>query len=908
MYKILRFSIVVILSVVPFCFSAAQLNENPDYYINSYTVTSGGARFQFLDPNLIRMEYAPSDKFIDHTTAVVTNREWHGKRPDGDVKDGWLSLTADKITVHYKLGSGSFTHENLRITWKESGKPRSWSPGDTDAVNLGGIISSLDGASKKSPLQFRPGILSRNGWFVLDDSRSPLWDSTADWITPRPSDNEQDLYFFRYGSDYRMALRLFTQLCGKIPMIPRYTLGPWITDLNYEYFPGTENVSNSRYTDKNIKDIVERFRSENIPLDILVLDFAWHKYGWKGGYDWSPIFSDPKNFLNWAHRDGIKISLNDHPGYGDESVLADEDSRAAEVRKVLDMEPSPKPKYSLDLTANWKFKTDPKDAGLKNSWFDLSFNDSSWTTLQGAGLWEEQGFPEYDGIAWYRKWVEIPKDIPTPFYMMFGGVDDEYDLFINGVKIAHQGSTDNSVYNRLTSIDVALKLKRGAKNLIVLRVNDWGGGGGIVKGPVGLADQLPGEGIRFNLAEKNQADAFMNVLHNPLVDLGIDFWWIDGGRGSARMAGLNPQMWTNRVYYDFTEQHTRKRAFVFSRYGGWGNHRYPGLFTGDTYSDWEVLAQEIPYTACAGNALIPYVTHDIGGFLGQNISFDLYARWVQFGVFSPLLRLHSAYENPRDGNVRMPWKYGDKGIRLARKYFQLRNHLIPYLYTYSRVAQDSALPLVRPLYLQYPNSEQSYTNSSEYMFGSELLVAPITDSSGERYVYLPPGDWIDCFTGATITGDQTVHKKCDLFTMPLFARAGAIIPGAPVMAYSDQRPLDTLILDVYGEGKSDFKLYEDDGVSLNYRAGQYAWTLLQHEKAIGGGEQVTIYPTKGKFDRQPTERAYIIKLYGISRPSSAKVNFEKLPAEKILWDSESSVASIFVKKMSIKETVRVIVR
>ena len=138
----------------------------------------------------------------------------------------------------------------------------------------------------------------------------------------------------------------------------------------------------------------------------------------------------------------------------------------------------------------------------------------------------------------------------------------------------------------------------------------------------------------------------MSDLHEPLIRQGMDFWWVDGGGGAAQMPGLDPQLWTNKVFYDATERQTGKRAFILSRYGGWGSERYPGFFTGDAYSEWRVLAYEVAYTARGGNVLVPYISNDIGGFHGAKIPFDLYARWIEFGTFSPILRMHAAHENP----------------------------------------------------------------------------------------------------------------------------------------------------------------------------------------------------------------------------------------------------------------------
>jgi alpha-glucosidase (family GH31 glycosyl hydrolase) len=198
-------------------------------------------------------------------------------------------------------------------------------------------------------------------------------------------------------------------------------------------------------------------------------------------------------------------------------------------------------------------------------------------------------------------------------------------------------------------------------------------------------------------------------------------------------------------------------AFILGRYGDWGSERYPGYFTGDTYSQWPVLAYEVAFTARGGNVLVPYISHDIGGFHGAKIDFDLYARWIEFGAFSPILRMHSAHANPREGNMRMPWIYGDAGVALMKRYFTLRTQLIPYLYTYTWLAHRDATPLLRPLYLPYPQLEEAYQHSHEYLLGDEMLVAPIVTPSGDETIYLPPGEWFDFFTGKTPSRSIDLH-------------------------------------------------------------------------------------------------------------------------------------------------------
>jgi len=871
------------------------------------------ARFQFLTPSFVRMEFAPGNFFTDAPTTTVQKREWKKVPLEIWADKEWMVAKTSEMILRYKVNSGRFTKDNLQIMWREGGKRIYWTMADVDKQNLKGIATSLDGARKEKLPPFENGILSRNGYFILDDSRTPVWDEATKWIQPRRGMSGQDLYFLAYNKDYAGALKLFAELCGSIPMIPRYTLGAWITDLNYEYLPGTELVDKFQYTDKDVKKLIERLRGGGIPVDVLVLDYAWHNYGWKGSYDWSPVFPQPKEFLDWARQSGLKVSLNDHPGYGKESVLAEEDSKAKTIRETLKLPIPEKPTWTLELSSTWKFKTDPKDEGVNGKWASEEYKDDDWATIQSGKPWEEQGFPGYDGVAWYRQKISLPVNAPpVGLTLLFGGVDDEYDLFINGTKVSHHGSPGTSVSNTVTFTDVNAYLGRGMENVIALRVNDWGGGGGMTSAPTAVVNKKPVPGIRFNIANQLHAETFMNVLHHPLIDLGIDFWWVDGGRGAAEMDGLNPQLWTNRVFYDFTQEHTKKRGFIFSRYGGWGSHRYPAFFTGDTYAQWEVLAYQVPFTAQGGNALMPYITHDIGGFIGPNISFDLYTRWVQFGVFSPFLRMHSAHENPKEGNVRMPWTYGERGMEMAKKFFRLRYSLIPYIYTYTREVYDAALPVIRPMYLKNPTLENAYKYPGQYFFGDEMLVAPVTDSSGRKDVYLPAGDWYDFFTGEKLKGNQVLRKQYPLERMPVFVRAGSIIPMQRAMEYSDQKPLDDLILDVYGPQDAKFELYEDDGVTLGYKSGQAATTSLSFSKGSGGYE-LTVGATKGSYAGQVKARAYELRIHGLSKPGAVTANARTVKSaaageERWGWDAAKSLLTVVVKPEDIRSTVSVQIR
>ena len=366
------------------------------------------------------------------------------------------------------------------------------------------------------------------------------------------------------------------------------------------------------------------------------------------------------------------------------------------------------------------------------------------------------------------------------------------------------------------------------------------------------------------------------------------------------MPGLNAQLWTNKVFYDFSQQHTGRRAFILGRYGDWGSERYPGFFTGDAYSGWPVLAYEVAFAARGGNVLIPYISHDIGGFHGGKIDFELYARWLQFGTFSAILRMHSAHENPREGNLRMPWVYGERGIELMRKYFTLRTQLIPYLYSYAWLAHKDAMPILRPLYLQYPQLPEAYRYPHEYFFGAQLLVAPVLQPGGEQTVYLPPGEWRDFFTGKRYPGGTTFTAHYRVDETPVFVRTGAIVPEQEVSDYSDAIPLKRLVLNVYGPGDGDFDLYEDDGVSLDYEQ-QHARTPITHTSGSDGLQRLVIDATHGSYPGQPPARSYEVRIHTDGKPSSIAVNGRD--AGRWTWDSRQAVAALVLPSESIRDRV-----
>ena len=228
--------------------------------------------------------------------------------------------------------------------------------------------------------------------------------------------------------------------------------------------------------------------------------------------------------------------------------------------------------------------------------------------------------------------------------------------------------------------------------------------------------------VPFDIANKKYATNYMNILHHPLEKQGIDFWWLDWQQEpTTSLPGVNPTWWLNYVHFT-DQQREGKRPLLFHRWGGLGNHRYQIGFSGDTISVWDSLAFQPWFTATAANVGYAYWSHDIGGHMPGAVDPELYTRWVQFGEFSPILRTHTT-KNPE--SERRIWAYPEPYSSILRNSFQTRYALQPYIYTEARRTYDTGVAFVHPLYYDWPDADAAYTNRDEYMFGDQMLVAPI---------------------------------------------------------------------------------------------------------------------------------------------------------------------------------------
>jgi alpha-glucosidase (family GH31 glycosyl hydrolase) len=368
--------------------------------------------------------------------------------------------------------------------------------------------------------------------------------------------------------------------------------------------------------------------------------------------------------------------------------------------------------------------------------------------------------------------------------------------------------------------------------------------------------------------------------HKPLFDIGVDGWWPDQGDG------LDPpsRLARNRMYWDGSRLwRPNERPFALHRNGHPGMQRYAAfLWSGDVYSTWETLKTHVPVAINTGLSGIPYWGTDIGGFVPtKEFTGELYVRWFQFGAFCPLFRAHG-----RTWKLRLPWGWNTGDLApdeisnytggaanpdasdlhnaavepICRKYLNLRYQLLPYTYSAVRQAHDTGLPIIRALWLHYPDDPLAVGRGDEYLWGRDILVAPVTERAAtSRAVYLPRGRWYDFWTEAAHAGGREIQRAVDLETMPLFVRAGAILPIGPVKQYTGE-PVDApLTLQVYPGADGAATVYEDDGASFDHERGD--WMGLDI-KWTDRERRFDLRLAPGSRMRPPTERRIHARLAG----------------------------------------------
>ncbi|MBU1881989.1 DUF5110 domain-containing protein, partial [bacterium] len=386
-------------------------------------------------------------------------------------------------------------------------------------------------------------------------------------------------------------------------------------------------------------------------------------------------------------------------------------------------------------------------------------------------------------------------------------------------------------------------------------------------------DQIP-----FDVTDPLYMQNYFDILHHPMEKQGVDFWWIDWQQGEeSKIPGLDPLFWLNHLHWRDMETNPARRnlrPIMFSRYGGLGSHRYQIGFSGDTHSIWESLEFQKYFTATAGNVCYPFWSHDIGGHFFGPVDPELYARWIQFAVFNPTLRTH-ATKNP--AAERRIWAFDEEIFEVAREAFHLRYELLPYIYSTAAQCHFSSIPMCRPLYYEWPDENEAYNWPGEYLFGDQMLVAPVAvprdpDSKlAMTQVWIPPGKWHHWFTGKMYEGPEVYTLLTPLDEIPIFVKAGGIIPTMPYRPQIGEEPISQIILNVFPGEDGSYELYEDDGVSNGYKQGEFTHTKISTTYDDNMQEVVLIIPLEA-VPWIPDNRWFEVNLHNVLRPDSVCLN------------------------------------
>ena len=396
------------------------------------------------------------------------------------------------------------------------------------------------------------------------------------------------------------------------------------------------------------------------------------------------------------------------------------------------------------------------------------------------------------------------------------------------------------------------------------------------------------DNISWSLDWQDFTKSFFSTIIRDHESEGVDFWWLDWQQylTSPYTNSLSETFWCNHVFFNEAQKRDNLRPVIFHRWGGLGSHRYQIGFSGDANISYEALDFEPYFTATASNVGYGYWGHDLGGHMYSNDELinnpNLVLRWIQFGVFTPIFRTHATADSRIERRI---WKFPNFPTILDA--VRLRYSLFPYLYTMAREAYDTGISLCRPLYYDYPEADEAYEYEGQYMFGNDILVAPITtrpQANGltEKEIWFPEGKWWSVSTNELIQGPC---KRSMAFTdaqIPYFFRLGAIIPYNPPSVMNVTERPDRLVLNaVYGSDGS-FCLYEDDGDNADYDT-NYATTLFT-QTISGDKATYVIHPRQGTCAKAPQSRSYEMHIYNSVAPLAVKVNGV---ATQYLYDAAS---------------------
>ena len=357
-----------------------------------------------------------------------------------------------------------------------------------------------------------------------------------------------------------------------------------------------------------------------------------------------------------------------------------------------------------------------------------------------------------------------------------------------------------------------------------------------------------------------------SVFDTPSGTMPMDVVFNNGGRPATgyEMHNIYGQQMSRATFEGLSQLRPDARPFVLTRSSFAGGQRYAALWTGDSTSDWSSLRQSIATLLGLGLSGFPFVGSDIGGFVGAP-SGELYARWLEVGVFCPFMRSHSDSSSPS----KEPWVFGDSDEAINKSTIELRYHLLPYIYNVMQQASETGVPALRPLFLDFPHDEHVAGIDDEFLFGGDLLVAPVLhEGATQRDVYLPEGNWYDYRTGEKFEGGQTVQVPVMLQSIPIFVRAGGFIFSQPVVQSTDEMPGNPLEVLIAPAKSSEAVQYEDDGETLSYRNGNF---MKRSFSEVCDGKKTTVAISVPAGSYRPAKRELLLELWTGHAPKNVSL-------------------------------------
>lgn len=410
--------------------------------------------------------------------------------------------------------------------------------------------------------------------------------------------------------------------------------------------------------------------------------------------------------------------------------------------------------------------------------------------------------------------------------------------------------------------------------------------------------------IPFDITDKKYMEAYFDIVHRKYEEEGVDFWWIDWQQGkTSKIKNLDP-LWALNHYHYLYSGKNNNRPLILSRYAQIGSHRYPLGFSGDATINWPCLNFQPYFTANAANVGYTWWSHDIGGHNFGNKDDELYLRWVQFGQYSPIMRLHSTHN---EFMGKEPWKFKSEVNELATQCLRMRHRMLPYLYSMNYRTHKDGIAICEPMYYVDSEDKRAYKYKNQYRFGSELIVAPVTEKINRKInmakvkLWLPKGRYTDIYNGRIYEGGREYTVYRGLESIPVFAKEGAIIPlGTDAYTNNWKNPQDMEIL-IY-RGNNSFTMYEDDGETNDYQQGKFATTTMKVLES-GSSLKFTIRAAEGDTSVIPEKRNYTLSFRDVASCDSIIVR--KGEKELTLTSKTNGFVSVDIYKAKCNEEIEI---